>query len=288
MRQLYLDTKRALRRGLENPVDKQDLIDETQQAALRRLIRKGLSEERVRELWRDMGEDYFLRESYQDIVWQTAALDKHEPGNALVLVGAQTGKVFEGATQIYLRTKDRPYIFAAVASLLDHLNLSIQDARVYRSESGYTIDTFYVLDHNGTPIGNDNERLQRIKRALQQELSLKEDFTTTIQRRTPRQLKHFAMPTRTTINNDIFQQHTMLEVISPDRPGLLACIGRIFMQFGINLQNAKISTLGERVEDIFYITDANGQALSDPHLCTQLQEEICRQLDQRVQKEQTH
>jgi hypothetical protein len=73
-----------------------------------------------------------------------------------------------------------------------------------------------------------------------------------------------------------------LRVITPDRPGLLACIGRIFMQFGIQLQNAKIATLGERVEDIFFITDSKGQPLSDPALCESLQQEICQQLDKRV------
>lgn len=286
LRQLYLETKRALRRGLENPVDKQDLIEETQQTALRKLKRKGISEERVRELWRDMGEDYFLRESSTDIVWQTEAITDHNESKPLVLIGSRSSNnLFEGATQIYLRTKDRPYIFAAVANCLDQLNLSIQDARVYRSKSGFTTDTFYVLDSGGLPIGDDPQRLRRIQNSLEQELSLKEDFSTVVQRRTPRQLKHFARPTSTSIKNDIVSGYTMLEVISPDRPGLLACIGRIFIDFNIQLQNAKIATLGERVEDIFYITDNKGQPLSDPALCQQLQDEICRQLDQRVEKD---
>ena len=76
--------------------------------------------------------------------------------------------------------------------------------------------------------------------------------------------------------------YTMLEVISPDRPGLLACIGRIFLQFDVQLQNAKIATLGERVEDIFFISDNQGLPLSDPDMCERLQREICEQLDRRV------
>jgi [protein-PII] uridylyltransferase len=204
----------------------------------------------------------------------------------LVLIGSRSSNnLFEGATQIYLRTKDRPYIFAAVANCLDQLNLSIQDARVYRSKSGFTTDTFYVLDSGGLPIGDDPQRLQKIQNSLEQELSLKEDFSTVVQRRIPRQMKHFSRPTSTSIKNDIISGFTMLEVISPDRPGLLACIGRIFIDFNIQLQNAKISTLGERVEDIFYITDHKGLPLSDPGLCQQLQDKICRQLDQRVENE---
>jgi len=103
-----------------------------------------------------------------------------------------------------------------------------------------------------------------------------------VTRRTPRRLKYFAMPTRTSLNNDMVSGHTILEVISPDRPGLLACIGRVFMQFDIQLKNARIATLGERVEDVFFITDRNGEALSNPDVCQALQDEICKQLDKRA------
>lgn len=284
LRQLYLETKRALRRGLENTVDKQDLIEETQRAAIRKLQRRGFSGQQVRELWGDMGEDYFLRESYLDIAWHTEAIAKHPEDKPLILIDTPTNKIFEGATQIFLRTKERSNVFAAVANCLDQLNLSIQDARLYHSDSGYITDTFYVLDQQGAPLGNDPARLARIKKALEDELALIDDYSTVIQRRTPRQLKHFAMPTRTSLNNDVSSGYTVLEVISPDRPGLLACIGRIFVEFKIQLQNAKISTLGERVEDIFFITDEFGQPLSDPDVCERLQQEICSQLDQRVKK----
>ena len=100
--------------------------------------------------------------------------------------------------------------------------------------------------------------------------------------RTPRQLKHFTAPTRTSVDNTISDDYTVLEVISPDRPGLLALIGRIFVELNIHLVNAKISTMGERVEDIFYITNAKGRPLDDPQVCRTLQETICRQLDTQL------
>jgi [protein-PII] uridylyltransferase len=284
LRQLYLETKRALRRGLENTVDKQDVIEETQAAAIHKLKRKGFHEDQVRAIWSDMGEDYFLRESHLDIAWHTAAIAKHDGQGPLILIDKTTAPDHEGATQIFIRAKERSNVFAAAATCLDQLNLSIQDARIYHSQSGYTVDTFYVLDQHGSPIGDDPGRLKRIYRSLTEELSLVEDYPSVIHRRTPRQLKHFAMPTRTSINNDISSGYTVLEVISPDRPGLLARIGRIFIEFGVQLQNAKITTLGERVEDIFFITDDTGQPLSDPRLCEDLQKEICRQLDEHVEE----
>jgi [protein-PII] uridylyltransferase len=284
LRQLYLETKRALRRGLENTVDIQDIIEETQAAAIHKLTRKGFSEAQVHTIWTDMGEDYFLRESHLDIAWHTAAIAKHEGDAPLILIDKTTAPDHDGATQIFIRAKQRHNVFAAAATCLDQLNLSIQDARIYHSKSGHTVDTFYVLDQHGSPIGDDPARLKRIHRSLSEELSLVDDYPSVIHRRTPRQLKHFSMPTRTSINNDISSGYTVLEVISPDRPGLLARIGRIFIEFNVQLQNAKITTLGERVEDIFFITDENGEPLSDPQLCENLQREICRQLDEHVEK----
>ncbi|HNC86995.1 MAG TPA: hypothetical protein PLT95_08835, partial [Agitococcus sp.] len=70
-----------------------------------------------------------------------------------------------------------------------------------------------------------------------------------------------------------------LEIITLDRPGLLAKIGLIFMQQGVILQSARIATLGERVEDVFFISDANGQPISNPELCQQLADALRQQLD---------
>lgn len=282
LRQLYLDTRRALRRGLENNVDKQDLIEERQQAAIRKLERYGITSEQAWKLWGDMGEEYFLRETFQDIAWHTAAVVDQEDDAPLILIKKTSSTALTGATQIFVRSKERKNVFVAVATALDQLNLSIQDARIYSSKSGYTVDTFFVLNQDGEPLGNNPVLLKNIHQSLQDELRLAEKYSEVITRRTPRRLKYFSMPTRTSLSNDMVSGYTMLEVISPDRPGLLACIGRIFLQFDIQLQNAKIATLGERVEDIFFISDSQGNPLSDPQLCERLQQEICAQLDKRV------
>ena len=101
-----------------------------------------------------------------------------------------------------------------------------------------------------------------------------------MQRLTPRRVKSFAEPTETNMSVDETKQVSLLEVSSPDRPGLLARIGKVFVEFGIELQAAKIQTLGERVDDVFFITDAHRQPITDPALRKALQEAICRELDQ--------
>ena len=276
--QLYFETKRALYRGLENTVDRQELIEETRQAALESLVYRGLDKQRVLALWQMAGDDYFLKENADDIVWHTEAiLNEYDANTPLVLV-KESGHYAGGQVmQIFIRTDAKQNVFAAAAAALDWLRLNIQDARIYSTVNHYTMDTFYVIHDSGIAI-------DRVKRTLLNELSLIKsgDNITKYHRRISRQLKHFTSPTRTHIDNTITNEHTVLEVISPDRPGLLAIIGRIFVKLNIQLVNAKISTLGERVEDVFYITDDNGQHISDPKLCQTLEEMICRQLDIQV------
>lgn len=284
LRQLYLDTRRVLRRGLENNIDKQDLIEETQQAAIRNLARKNISEEQAWKLWGDMGEDYFLRENFTDIAWHTQAIVERKDDKPLVLIKTTSNKELEGATQIFVYSKNQKNVFVAVASALSQLNLNIQDAKIYSSKSGYTIDTFFVSDENGEPLDDNPRQRQKIQQALEEELSLVDNYREVIGRRTPRRLKYFASPTRTSLHTDTIRNCSVLEVTSPDRPGLLACIGRIFINADIQLLNAKIATLGERVEDIFFIATADGNPITDQVFAEKLQREICEELDKRVDK----
>lgn len=286
MRNLYMDTRRALRRGFENTIDKHDLIEETQQAAIHKLARKGLPKEQVLALWGDMDEDYFLRENFTDIAWHTQAIAARTDDKPLILIKKTTSKELAGATQIFVYSKDKKNVFAATATALSLLNLSIQDAKIYSSKSGYTIDTFFVLNENGEPLGTNPALLKKIQQALLDELSLvdADNYREVMGRRTPRRLKYFSSPTRTSLSTDTIRNCSVLEVISPDRPGLLACIGRIFMDFDIQLLNAKITTLGERVEDVFFIADTHGKPLGDPEICEKLQQEIREKLDKRVDK----
>lgn len=285
MRQLYMETKRALRRGLENTIDKHEHIEETQQLASARLADKHICEQVAHQLWAQLGDEYFIRESHTDIAWQTEAMLQHQGDAPLILIRETTNLEFEGATQIFIRTKDERHVFPAVASVLTSMQLNIQDARLYSTNDGFTVDTFFVLDENDQPLGNKPAFFSKLVKNIKDELTLLSDYNEVVRRRTPRLLKQFSIPTRTSISNDIVSGYTVLEVISPDRPGLLATIGQIFMEQGIYLQNAKISTLGERVEDIFFITNENNDPLGDPNRCRALQSEICRRLDKRVEQD---
>jgi len=92
------------------------------------------------------------------------------------------------------------------------------------------------------------------------------------------------LKTQVRINQDESNNQTILEVVAPDRPGLLAILANIFVELDISLNSAKITTLGERVEDIFFIADRQNNAIIDPIACDILQQRICEELDQHVQQ----
>jgi [protein-PII] uridylyltransferase len=279
LRQLYTETKRALRRGLENPLEREEQIRRTQSAALDILVRGGTDPDDVEQLWSQLGDDYFLRHNAADVAWHTdAVLQQPADGGPLVLIKETTQREFEGGTQIFIYAPDQHDFFAVTVAAMDQLNLNIHDARIITSSSQFTLDTYIVLDTDGGSIGENPQRIKQIRDGLSDALRNPDDYPTIIQRRVPRQLKHFAFAPEVTIQNDTQRPVTILELSAPDRPGLLARIGKIFLEYDLSLQNAKIATLGERVEDIFFITDANNQPLSDPLLCGRLQNTIVDQL----------
>ena len=283
LRQLYTETRRALRRGLDNQVDKQEWIADIQSKAMEQLEDRGFIADEVEDLWADIGEDYFLREQVEDIVWHTESIAQHfDKDSPLVLVKPHFHAQGAEATQIFIHARSQDYLFAVIAAALEQLDLSVHDARVYNSVDGMAMDTFFVLDADGSSIAADSDRLQHIVVTLNEQLQDRERYPEIVQRRTPRQIKAFSIPTETTITTDAVKQVSVLEVVTPDRPGLLARIGRIFFDFDIELQAAKIATLGERVEDVFFITTADQQPIDDPALAEQIQAAICKELDEQA------
>ena len=283
LRQLYTETKRALRRGLENPVDKRIIVDHARQAASELLEDRGFTPEELDELWQEREEDYFLRERAEDIAWHTEAIaGHHDKTRPLVLIRNNIESTVANTTQIFIHTRSHPQLFSRICADLEQLDLSVHDARIYNANDGMSLDTFFVLDSSGQPLADDGPRLKHIREYLAESLGRDMSQPDIAQRRTPRQMKSFSIPTETSMSVDEVKNMSVLEVSSPDRPGLLARIGKIFVDFNIELQAAKIQTLGERVEDVFFITDADQQPITDPQLCAELQKAICRELDEQA------
>ncbi|HTN33873.1 MAG TPA: [protein-PII] uridylyltransferase [Marinobacter sp.] len=280
LHQLYIETKRALQRGTETPVNRHEWVSATQSEVRAILHAQNINDEQIDGIWKTVDEDYFLQDSTVDIAWQTAEIIAHKDNpNPLILIRDTRGGPSDGYSQITIYVKNRDTLFAATTAILEHLNLNIVDARISSGASPYSISSYVVLDEKGQPLGADPARKERVRKRLAEELSESRSFPKIIHHRTPRQLRHFAFPTQVILSNDTLNQRTIIDLITPDRPGLLARVGQVLLKHHVRLTSAKIATLGERVEDVFFVTDDSGKPLQSASACRALQQDLCKTLD---------
>ena len=273
--ELYHTTKRALRYGLNNPIDQEELVSNTQKKAVNILKDSNLDSQKTKHQWNRLGNDYFLRYSADEVAWHTQAIihhsDKNEP---LILLRGETHR---GGTEIFVYMKDVDYLFAIITATLEKLRLDIIDARIITTNDGYALDTFLVLDRDGKTIAEPGQQ-DEITNTLKKRLTNPEEPSSLSQNLT-RQLKHFPIKTKIIFREDANNNRTEMEVITGDRPGLLARISTGLIECKVLLQNAKIATFGERAEDIFFVTDNNDQPLNK-EIQTCLKETITNLLDE--------
>ncbi len=258
---LYEKARRALRRGLESPVDKDELVRENQSEARTLLAGSGLAAAAIDGVFANLPEAYFLRYTPEEIAHHTRVLAERGSSDdeARVAVEAQSAS---GTTAVLIYAPHRRQSFARATAVLDQLGLNIVDARITPVGNGYSLDTYHVLEEGGTMIG-DAERLAEIEQALWASLQRPGDAPLAVLRRAPRQLRVFKTPTQISISVDERNGRSVLELIAGDRPGLLCDVGKVLWEERVDLDAAKIGTMGERAEDVFYITDRARRPLSD-------------------------
>ena len=274
---LYQKTLLVLRRGLENPINKEVLIKETRQQALQLIRNIKKMKLDINSFWDNLGEDYFIRYSADEIAWHTEAISK-KPGNGSPLIRVRS-KTSRGGSEVFVYMKNRDNIFAATTRILDKLGLNIVDARIITSANDYTLDSYIILEKNGEIVGS-RQRCDEIVDALIQSLTNLDKFSPRVPRTKSRRMKHFAIPTRIYFSLDEKNNRNIMEVSTADRPGILSRIGMALDFCGVSLQSAKIATYGARVEDVFFITDRNNRLIRDPIKFECLENSIKSSLEQ--------
>ena len=281
LKELYSASHSALRRGLQNPLALKDRIQEHKKEAQDELIKLGYTEAALDKVWRHVNDDYFLRHSTDEIVWQSSAIAAaNETDLPLVILRSQTRR---GSAEVFVYAKNVGGIFSLSTATLDQLGLTILDARIMTTDDDYVLNTFQVLEQTGEPI-NDSYRINHICIALRNNLLHQEVKEHRNIHRLSRQAKHFPIPTSIKFYADPSNKQTVMELITTDRSGLLSQIGRVFNRQDINLHSARITTIGSRVEDMFYITDLQLQPISDTDKQAQLREELISALENKPKR----
>ncbi len=145
------------------------------------------------------------------------------------------------------------------------------------TRDGFNLETYVVLEESGALI-TDPARIQEIERGLWRNLQQPEHSPLTVTRRAPRQVRMFSTPTQVNFSLDTRNNRTIVELVAGDRPGLLSDVGKVFKAEDVDIHGAKIMTVGERAEDVFYVTDPAGQPLQEPAQKA-LQESLMKALD---------
>ena len=150
---------------------------------------------------------------------------------------------------------DRPDLFARICGYFDSAGFSIQDAKVHTTRAGYALDTFQVVN---TQIGHDNpggyrDLISLVETQATMALASEGPLPEPSRGRVSRRVRSFPVTPRVSLNPDERAQRWLLTVTASDRSGLLYAVARVLARNHVNLQLAKISTLGERVEDTFLV-----------------------------------
>ena len=269
---LLEDLFRATRRVLTGePLARDAALAEKQAEAMRLLRLYALSDGAKDKLWAGLDTTYFLRHDSQEIAWQTRNLhyrvDTDKP-----VVKARLAPFGEGL-QVMVYTRDREALFARISGYFERAGFNIAEAKVHTTRAGYALDTFVVMGQ-----GRDahyQDRIAMIENDLALEVQSDAPLGPPRGGRLSRRVRHFPISPAVDIRPDERGSYHSLHIVAADRPGLLYAVARTLARYRVNLQTARVNTLGDRAEDVFLIS---GEALSNPKTVLQLEQDLLQEL----------
>ena len=242
-------------------------VAERQEEARRILRYHGLRPDIEVELWSQLDTGYFMRHAADEIAWHTRTL-YHRPSGAEPVVRARLNPMGEGL-QVMVYVPDQPLLFARLCGFFARLGYSIVDAKIHTTRHGYALDSFVVFAFDATQSYRDMIGL--IEHDIAEQLTRLPPLPTTFGGRLSRQVKHFPVTPEVDIRADERGSQYLLSLTAADRPGLLYGVARVLGEHSITLHTAKISTLGERVEDSFLIS---GRELAHTATLVKLEQDL--------------
>lgn len=258
---LYQATKQFLAQSKPSAsTEMRQRIHQHQAHAMGLLLSAGFAAQPVNELWSRFTADYFLRHQPEQIAWhsQYILLLESDEQLPLILVGDENN---QGTTELFVYHLEHENLFAAVAAVLDSQALSIHDAQILATRDGYVMDTFVVLQDDGEPL-TDVRRIESLKQQLHDVLRRRQPAPGA-QRRLPRRLRNFNVATKVEFVSERNPRRSAFELITLDRPGLVARVAKVLQALELNILAAKITTVGEQAEDLFIVTTRRNEALTD-------------------------
>jgi [protein-PII] uridylyltransferase len=234
-------------------------VESRKREALTMLALYALPFEAHKDLWDTLDVGYFMRHDATDIAWHTRQLSrqlsvsKNKEVSVEVTVRARLSPVGEGL-QVMVYSPDQADLFARICGYFDQTGFNILDAKVHTATNGYALDTFQVVTHFTKEHYRDLINL--VETGLTQTIALAKPLPIPSKGRMSRRVKSFPITPRVSLQPDERGQKWLLSISASDRVGLLYNVASVLARYKVNLFLAKISTLGERVEDTFLVDGA--------------------------------
>ncbi|MGX5661545.1 [protein-PII] uridylyltransferase [Diaphorobacter nitroreducens] len=202
-----------------------------------------------KKLWDSLDVSYFMRHEAADIAWHTRHLSRHV-GAGKPVVRARQSLAGEGL-QVLVYAPDQSDLFMRICGYFDRAGFSILDARVHTANNGHALDTFQVVASSQP--GAYRELIHMVENDLLRAIEDPRPLPEPTRKRVSRRVKSFPIAPRVTLRPDEKAQRWLISISASDRAGLLYLVARVLSRHGLSVQLAKVSTLGERVEDVFLV-----------------------------------
>jgi [protein-PII] uridylyltransferase len=234
-------------------------IESRKREALVELARHSEPHDGQKALWDTLDVGYFMRHDASEIAWHARQLSRYVVVTEATPVSALNGKCIVRARisplgeglQVLVYTEDQTDLFARICGYFDQAGFSILDAKIHTAKNGYALDTFQVV--TSLLPEHYRELMTMVESGLSLTINQKGTLPPPTKGRVSRRVKNFPIAPRITLHPDEKAQSWLLAISASDKIGLLYSVATVLAKHSISLKLARISTLGERVEDTFLI-----------------------------------
>ena len=255
--ELYSVTSMALAEGSSNIFDRNHRIEESRAEVRDILLQEGLGLEAINALWDSLPQNVFLSFSRSQLQWTASTLLNADPDSSVLVAIREVEE--QGVSELLVHTPDYLGLFSAVTTVIDEIGLDVLSARIGTTTSGKSFDLFHLMDRHAQALNHiDSERLKLRLCEVLGDSRVPEPVV----RRLPRRLRPFKSTARIRFSAAHGGEKTLMDLACSDRPGLLSNISAAMVACGIRIHDARIATLGDRVEDAFIISDKQNAPLS--------------------------
>ena len=240
----------AARNHLEGHAGVTDSVDERREQARSLLRLHGWSDGAETTLWSRFDDLWFLRNSAQEIAWQTRTLLAAMRRGPSTLVRTRLSPVGEGV-EVLVHAPDQHGLFALICGFFAHLGYSVLEARIHTTRDDHVLDSFLIMDPAQTH-NTYRDVLNYIEHELAEKI-VQGHAPSSIPGRVTRQLRAFPLTPQLSLTRSEGRHDYILSFSAGDRPGLLYAVARILADHQVEVRTARIHTLGGRAEDVFVL-----------------------------------